>query len=81
MNTAEAKALYKQRSRTVELNFADMKEHRGMRRFHCRGPRRVGAETGAVILAHNLLTVDAYCQPESNNDPAQKETLQTPCVA
>jgi len=81
MNTLEAKALYKQRSRTVELNFADMKEHRGMRRFHCRGPRRVSAEIGAVVLVHNLLSVDAYCQPDPDDQPTRTEALQTPCVA
>jgi transposase len=60
METPEAQTLYKQRSRTVELNFADLKEHRGLRRFHCRGPDRVTAEVGSLVLTHNLLAVDAH---------------------
>ena len=59
MHTPEAQKLYKQRSRTVELNFADLKEHRGLRRFHCRGLRRVTAEVGSLVLTHNLLCVEA----------------------
>lgn len=57
MQTDDAKRLYKRRSQTVELNYADMKEHRGLRRFHCRSPRRAGAEVGTLVLAHNLLWV------------------------
>lgn len=57
MQTDEAKRLYKLRSQTVELNYADLKEHRGLRRFHCRGLRRVVAEVGVLVLAHNLLFV------------------------
>jgi transposase len=59
MQTPEAQALYKQRSRTVELNFADLKEHRGLRRFHCRGLDRVKSEVGSLVLTHNLLAVQA----------------------
>jgi transposase len=59
MQTPDAQALYKQRSRTVELNFADLKEHRGLRRFHCRGQDRVKAEVGSLVLTHNLLAVAA----------------------
>lgn len=57
MATDEAKRLYKLRSRTVELNYADLKEHRGLRRFHGRGVRRTKAEAGVLVLAHNLLFV------------------------
>lgn len=62
METFEAQTLYKQRSRTVELNFADLKEHRGLRRFHCRGLARVTAEVGCLVLMHNLLAVDAHAE-------------------
>jgi transposase len=81
MQTPEAKAFYKQRSRTVELNFADMKEHRGMRRYHCRGPNRVRAETATVVLVHNLLAVDAHCQPDADDQPVAAETPQMSSVA
>jgi transposase len=58
MKTPEAKRLYKLRSQTVELSFADLKEHRGLRRYHCRGLIRAKAEVGTLVLAHNLLTVE-----------------------
>ena len=60
MRTPAAQALYKLRSRTVELSFADLKEHRGLRRFHARGQRRTRAEVGSLILTHNLLHVSGY---------------------
>jgi transposase len=81
MQAAQAKELYRLRSRTVELNFADMKEHRGMRRFHSRGLRRVTAEIGAVVLAHNLVHVAGHrCRP-ARDRPATEETPQTLSVA
>jgi transposase len=57
MKTDEAKAIYKLRCRTVELNFADMKEHRGIRQFSCRGLSRVRNDVAATVLVHNLLHV------------------------
>ncbi len=65
MQTPEARALYEQRSRTVELNFADLKEHRGLRRFHGRGLDRVKSEAGALVLTHNLLAVRAQAGQRS----------------
>lgn len=55
METAEAKELYKQRSRTIELRYADLKAHRRLRRFNHYGPRRTRAQIGAAILTYNLL--------------------------
>ena len=75
LQTPAAQVLYKQRSRTVELNFADLKEHRGLRRFHCRGQDRVTAEVGSLVLTHNLLAVEAHGKqrwPRPNDvNPAQ----------
>ena len=59
MQTPEAKAIYRQRSQTVELRFADAKAHRGLRRFSGRGLTRVRIEVGLMVLAHNLLVVQA----------------------
>ncbi len=78
MKTPDAQELYKQRSRTVELNFADLKEHRGLRRFHCRGLRRVKAEVGSLVLTHNLLHVAARA---SQQNPSSKGISQTLCAA
>src|SRR5262245_5017343 len=78
METAEAKGLYKLRSRTVEQSFADLKEHRGLRRFHGRGPWRVRAEVGSLVLTNNLLAVEEHSR-QRQKAPAQ-ETLPKPCA-
>lgn len=81
MQTDEAKRLYKLRSQTVELNYADLKEHRGLRRFHGRGLRRVRAEVGTLVLAHNLLFVEAHRHPAARDGPSNTKMPQTLCVA
>jgi transposase len=58
MKTPEAKALYRQRSMTVERSFADQKEHRGLRRFSGRGQERAAIQAGLSILVHNLRILD-----------------------
>jgi transposase len=80
MRRREAKALYRLRSRTVELNFADLKEHRGLRRFHGRGLKRVTAETGSLMLTHNLLAVEAHAGRTQRATFAQ-ELTENPCAA
>jgi transposase len=79
MQSHEAEVLYKQRSRTVELNFADLKEHRGLRRFHCRGLDRVTAEVGSLVLTHNLLAVEAYGE-QRRPSPSDASPPQTMCI-
>lgn len=59
MEPSETKKLYKQRSQTVELTFADLKEHRGLRRMHGRGLVRAEAELGSHVVAHNASYVVA----------------------
>jgi hypothetical protein len=80
MQTNEAKQLYKLRSQTVELNYADMKEHRGLRRFHGRGLRRVTAEVGTLVLAHNMLYVEAKRGCAARPSPTSTETPQMLCI-
>lgn len=79
MRTPAAQALYKLRSRTVELNFADLKEHRGLRRFHGRGKRRTRAEVGSLVLTHNLLQVAGHHDQRRN--PGDAKLRQTLCAA
>jgi transposase len=62
MQTPEAKAIYRKRCQTVELRFADAKEHRGLRRFRGRGLEHARIEAGLCVLAHNLLVVRAAGQ-------------------
>jgi DDE family transposase len=57
MQTAEAKVLYRLRGQTVELAFAEMKEHRSLRRLTGRGLRHATAQVTAFVLGHNLLTL------------------------
>jgi len=80
MSSAEAKQLYKLRSQTVELNYADLKEHRGLRRFHCRGPQRTKGELGTLVLAHNLLFVQAQ-RGDTLIRPEVTKISQTLCAA
>jgi transposase len=61
MATAEAKALYKLRRQTVELGFADLKEHRRLRRFWGRGIARARATVALAVLVHNLRAL--HCAP------------------
>lgn len=53
----EAKALYRLRRQTVELRYADARQHRELRRFSERGLRRAQTEAGLTVLAHNLVTI------------------------
>ena len=57
MATPEAKQLYRLRRQTVELRYADMKEHRNLQRFTGRGLRRATAQLAATVLVHNLLAL------------------------
>jgi hypothetical protein len=57
MGSAEAKALYRRRSQSVELVNADWKHHRKLRRFSGRGLTRARCQVGLVVLTHNLLTL------------------------
>jgi transposase len=54
MGTALGQELYRLRSQVVERGFADLKEHRGLRRASGRGLVRVQAEAGLRVLIHNL---------------------------
>jgi hypothetical protein len=57
METAKAKAVYRLWSQTIELVFADVKEHRGLRRFSGHGLARVHTEFALEVLVHHLLVV------------------------
>lgn len=57
MQTPEAKKLYKLRRQTVELRYADLKEHRRFRRFSGYGLPHARAEAAASVLAYNLLVL------------------------
>lgn len=61
---------YKQRGQSVELGYADLKEHRGLRVFRGFGRPRARAQAGLVILASNGLKVmHALRRREMANQP------------
>lgn len=76
MATDEAKALYKKRKQTVELGFADIKQHRALRRFPRRGLLHARTQIGLLVLVQNLLV---YHRATANQPRRQETTLK--CVA
>jgi hypothetical protein len=66
METASAKAVYRLRTQTVELVFADLKEHRGWRRFSGHGLARVRTEVALEVLGHNLLVLHRCARQKQN---------------
>jgi hypothetical protein len=66
MTTTEAKGLYRLRRQTIELGFADLKQHRSMRQFSGRGLSRAQRQVGLAVLVHNLLVL-YYATPPPQN--------------
>jgi transposase len=59
MQSDEAKTIYRLRGQTIELGFADFKQHRRLRRFSSRGLARARGELALSVLVHNLRHVAA----------------------
>ena len=74
METAEAKAVYRLRGQTVEIVFADVKEHRGLRRFSGHGLVRVRTEFALEVLLHNLLVLHQFLSQRRNVEAMQHTT-------
>lgn len=81
MKTDEAKTLYRLRSRTVELAFADLKQHRKVRCFNGRGLRRAKAQVAATVLAHNLQALLTLEKKDQANEMSVKTTRTLQKVA
>jgi transposase len=62
METSGAKALLKTRGQIIERSFADLKEHRGLRRHTGRGLGRAQIDTGLAVITHNLITLHKMLQ-------------------
>ena len=69
MEEPASKAEYRQRCRSVELGYADIKEHRGLRLFRCFGIKRARTQAGLVILASNGLKVMAALRRRHDEKP------------
>ena len=74
MATTEAKTLYRLRCQTVELGFADFKQHRSMRQFSGRGRDRAQRQVGLTVLVHNLLVVHRAKPPPKTSATAMLTT-------
>ena len=72
MQTIEGVLLYKLRGQTVELGYADFKQHRKLRRFTRRGLQRASTEIGLLVLAHNGLTIVRAVQLQNKPPPNRK---------
>ena len=71
MATAEAKSLYRLRGQTVELGFADFKQHRSLRQFSGRGRHRAQRQVGLTVLVHNLHIIHCAIPPPKNSADAR----------
>ncbi len=70
MATPEGKSFYRLRRQTVELGYADLKQHRCLRQFSGRGLFRARRQTALTVLVHNLLTVHRALQPPPSDEDA-----------
>lgn len=77
MATDAAKALYKKRKQTVELGFADIKQHRALRRFPRRGLVHARTQIGLLVLVQNLLT---YQRANASHPTPHETTLKCAAV-
>ena len=66
METQEAKAVYRLRGQTIEIVFADFKEHRGLRRFSGHGLTRARTELAFEVLVHNLLVLHHFSKQKQH---------------
>jgi hypothetical protein len=73
METERAKAVYRLRGQTIEIVFADFKEHRGLRRFSGRGLAHARTELALEVLVHNLLVLHRF----SSQKQSAKEANST----
>ena len=76
METAEAKAVYRLRGQTIELVFADVKEHRGLRRFSGHGLARVRTEFALDVLLHNLIVLHRCLSQGQNAEVLYHPTVE-----
>ena len=72
MASEEGRLLYSLRTETVELGFADIKEHRQLRRFNSWGIARARISVGLIILARNgLYLTKALSNLSKVSDPVE----------
>lgn len=65
LRTEKGNRLKRMRGQEVESCFGDLKMNMGFRRFHLRGKAKVKAETGILLIAHNLRKIYLKKEPET----------------
>jgi hypothetical protein len=75
MQEPASRAIYKLRCQSVELGYANIKEHHGLRVFRSFGMKRARAQVGLIVLASNGLRISRILQRRHNNQPSP-EPLQ-----
>jgi hypothetical protein len=65
MATSEAQAILKTRGQVAERGFADLKEHRQLRRHTGRTPTRAKTDVALAVLIHNLALVHRHLSQSS----------------
>ena len=75
METEAATALYRRRGQTIELVFADFKEHRGLRRFSGHGLERARTEVALEVLVHNLLVLHRFSRQKQDEMETKSTTV------
>jgi hypothetical protein len=78
MATAEAKAVYRLRGQTIEIVFADVKEHRGLCRFSGHELARVRTEFALEVLLHNLLALHRLLRQRRDAQVLYHATVEGP---
>jgi hypothetical protein len=77
MHEPASRKVYKLRCQSVELGYADIKEHRGLRVFRCFGRKRARVQAGLVILASNALKImrSLHRRQSSQPPPSPKQPV------
>lgn len=79
MQSPESQEFYRERKQTVELGFADLKEHRGLRRFHSFGLTRARTQVAMLVLAVNGMAFAKACaNPAARPRGADEEARASP---
>ena len=77
--TPQAKAIYRLRKQTVELQYADRKQNRNFRGLSGRGLRRARIEVGLTELVYNLMIVEREFRNRREAKPATLNTYVAAC--
>ncbi len=74
METPQAKAIYRLRKQTVEMQYADMKQNRNFRRLSGRGLTCARIEVELTKLVYNLMIVERALRNRREAKPATENT-------